>query len=87
MFILSQFQKDYPTDAACLEWLKIYLWPEVEVDEIYVGEKQHVVMEPKGKPPVVGIVQRKGKIKAVVVSDTKSKTVLPIVDKTVEMGE
>lgn len=32
------------------------------------------------------MVQRKGKIKAVVVPDTKSKTVLPIVDKTVEKG-
>jgi transposase len=34
----------------------------------------------------VDLVQLKGKIKTVVVPDNKSKTVLPIVDKTVEKG-
>jgi transposase len=62
---------------------------EVEVDETYVGGKNRGGKRGRGsenKTPVVGVVQRKGKIKAVVVPDTKSKTVLPIVDKTVEKG-
>lgn len=62
---------------------------EVEIDETYVGGKNRGGKRGRGsenKTPVLGVVQRKGKIKAVVVPNTKSKTVLPIIDKTVEKG-
>lgn len=58
---------------------------DVEVDETYVGGKRQGKRGrgAKGKTPVVGIVERKGQVKAVVVPDVKSETVLPIVHKTV----
>jgi transposase-like protein len=61
---------------------------DVEVDETYVGgvRKGKRRRGAEGKTPVVGVVQRKGHIKAVVVPDVKSKTVLPIVETTVEKG-
>jgi len=40
----------------------------------------------ENKTPVVNAVERKGKVKVIAVPDTKSKTVLPFVDKTVIKG-
>lgn len=40
----------------------------------------------EGKTPVVGMVERKGDVKAVVVADVKSETVLPLVESNVEKG-
>jgi transposase len=52
----------------------------VEIDESYFSGSEN-------KTPVVGLAERrKGQIKAVVVPDTKSQTVLPIVEETVEKG-
>jgi hypothetical protein len=59
---------------------------DVEVDESYFGGKNKGGKRGRGsenKTAVVGVVQRKGKIKAVAVPDTKRKTVMPIIDKTV----
>jgi transposase-like protein len=61
---------------------------DVEVDETYVGgvRKGKRGRGAEGKTPVLGMVQRKGRMKAVVVPDVKSKTVLPIAETTVEKG-
>jgi len=61
---------------------------EVELDETYVGGRAHGKRGrgAEKKTPVFGEAQRKGKLKVIAVPDTKSKTVLPIVNKTVEKG-
>jgi transposase len=63
---------------------------DVEVDESYFGGKRTGGKRGRGsenKTPVVGMAERdRGQIKAVVVPDTKSKTVLPLVEDTVEKG-
>ncbi len=53
---------------------------DVEVDETYVGGKR------PGKTPVVGAVERSGHVKAQVVANTQSQTVLPFVNETVAQG-
>jgi hypothetical protein len=53
---------------------------QIEVDESYFDGKNKGGKRGRGsenKTPVVGLVQRQGRIKAFVVSDTKSSTVLP----------
>ncbi len=60
----------------------------IEIDESYFGGK-HRGTRGRGsenKTPVVGIVQRKGRIKALAVPNVKSKTVMPIVANQVEQG-
>lgn len=60
----------------------------IEIDETYVGGKH------RGKPgrgsenktPVIGLVERQGKVKAEVTADTKSTTVMPIVKANVKVG-
>lgn len=61
---------------------------DVEVDETYVGGRRHGKRGrgAEGKTPVVGAVQRKGNIKAAVVPDVTSQTVLPFVETHVEKG-
>jgi transposase-like protein len=61
---------------------------DVEVDETYVGgvRKGKRGRGASGKTPVVGAVERKGKVKATVVTNTKVDTVLPIVERAVEKG-
>src|ERR1039457_1793139 len=72
---------------------------EVEVDETYIGgkarnmhkERKARALEGKGggyssKTGVQGILQRGGKIKAMVVADSKSGTLAPNVRKHVEFG-
>ena len=60
----------------------------VEVDETYVGGRRRNT--PHGRPgldshktPVVGIVQREGRVAALVTKDVKAKTVVPLIEKTV----
>ncbi len=61
---------------------------EVEVDESYFGGKRKGKRGrgAEGKTAVVGLAQRKGQLKAIVVPDVRSKTVVPIVAKTVTPG-
>lgn len=58
---------------------------EVEVDEAYVGgrRKGKRGRGAAGKTPVVGIVQRGGKVAALVTKDTTRATVEPIIEKKV----
>ena len=66
---------------------------EVEVDESYFGGKdrnRHISKRSGkrgrgagGKTPVFGMVERKGKVVAMVVPDTTAKTILPIVGQRV----
>ena len=58
----------------------------VEVDETYVGGKREGTRGrgAEGKTPIVGIVQRKGKILATVTSDVSSNTIMPIISHNVE---
>lgn len=61
---------------------------DVEVDETYVGgaRKGKRGRGAANKTAVVGVVERKGGVKATVVPDTKADTVLPLVEDTVEKG-
>jgi transposase-like protein len=66
---------------------------DVEIDETYIGGKPRKDDdEPRkrgrgtDKTPVLGMVERKGRIRAVVVPDTKKKTITPIIEETVEKG-
>ena len=58
---------------------------DVEVDETYVGgiRKGKRGRGAAGKTPVVGAVERKGKVKAQVVTDTKSETLNSFIEETV----
>jgi transposase-like protein len=58
---------------------------EVEVDETYVGGKRHGTRGrgAEGKTPVVGIVERKGKVIAKVTSDVSSQTILPMITNNI----
>ena len=60
----------------------------VEVDETYVGGRRRGT--PRGRPsaeshktPVFGIVQRGGKVAALVTKDTKRASVMPIIEERV----
>jgi transposase-like protein len=61
---------------------------DVEIDETYVGGKRKGKRGrgAEGKTPVLGMVQRKGELKAIAVPDTKRKTVMPIIEGTVKEG-
>ena len=58
---------------------------KVEVDETYVGGKRHGTRGrgAEGKTPVVGAVERKGKVTTKVVSNVKSSVVVPFIRKNV----
>lgn len=60
----------------------------VEADETYIGGKSHGKRGrgAEGKTPVFGLVERKGKIIAQVVKNTKSYTVIPIIQNNVQAG-
>ncbi len=60
----------------------------VEVDETYVGGKRKGIRGrgAKSKVPVVGLVERKGKLRAKAVIDTTRYTITPIVKQNVEIG-
>lgn len=61
------------------------LLQEVEVDETYIGGKRRGKRGrgAEGKTPVLGMVERKGKVVAKVVPDVKRQTLLPIVKEKI----
>ena len=72
---------------------------EVEADETFVGGKlrhkrrthYHVAsglkpVGPVGKTPVLGMMERKGDIRGVVLPDVRKKTLLPILYKNIDFG-
>ena len=61
----------------------------VEVDEAYIGGKDDRTGRPGAsskKTGVLGMVERNGDVITKVISDAKSKTILPIIEKYVEKG-
>lgn len=61
----------------------------VEIDESYVGGKGGNNKRGRGaenKTPVLGMVERKGDVRATVTVDTKRKTVMPIIRQHVKLG-
>lgn len=58
---------------------------EVEADETYVGGKRHGTRGrgAEGKTPVIGIVERKGKVIATVTPDVTSNTITPLITNQV----
>lgn len=61
----------------------------VEADETYnggVGKHNKRGRAAENKTPVFGIVQRQGEVKAVVVPNVKSSTIMPIIRENVEIG-
>jgi len=60
---------------------------EVEVDETYVGGKKHGKRGrgAEGKAKVIGAVQRNGKVIAQVIPDVKRNTLVPFVNRKVDI--
>lgn len=55
---------------------------DVEVDETYIGGRRRGSKRGRGgehKTPVVGMVEREGEVRAVVTTDTKTRSVSPLV--------
>src|SRR5438552_820207 len=69
-YTLKDFQKQFPDDATCLEWLRNYLYP----DGIFCDACSAVTKHHRDKTPVVGMVQRKGQVRAFVAADVKADT-------------
>jgi transposase len=61
----------------------------VEADESYFGGRKRGGKRGRGsenKTPVLGVVERKGRVKAIAVPNVQGRTILPIVAETVERG-
>lgn len=61
----------------------------VEADETYVGGKGKNNKRGRGaenKTPVFGVVERKGQVKAKVVTNVKSSTIMPLLKESVVVG-
>lgn len=58
----------------------------VETDEGYMGGVRRGVGGAVGKTPVIGMVERKGRIRAKVVGDVKRATIMPLVRSNILIG-
>jgi len=60
----------------------------VEVDETYIGGRRRGKRGrgAEGKTPVVGLVQRKGRVKAIRTLNVNSATVMPLIKENVQQG-
>jgi transposase len=68
-------------------------WPKlkgtVEVDEMFVGGKgrgKGRAMKNRNKTPVIGIVERGGKVRAFAMTDASATSILPYVNKHIHAG-
>ncbi len=61
---------------------------EVEIDETYIGGRRRGKRGrgAEGKTAVIGMAQRGGQVKATVIGDIKSKTILPMINEAVKPG-
>ena len=63
---------------------------EVEIDESYFGSRHSGDKRGRGTPnkiPVIGILKRRGKVYATVISDASAKTLVPIIEKLVSKSK
>lgn len=61
----------------------------VEIDETYIGGKTsggNQGRSTKSKAPVLGMVERGGKVRVQVVTDAKAKTIMPVIEANVKAG-
>jgi transposase-like protein len=83
--------------AMALGTLEKPLQDTVEIDETYVGGKnsnRHISRQIKGiqgrsvkdKTPVLGMVQRQGELRAQKMTNTKSRSIMPVVKANVKAG-